>query len=154
MIDSLFLSERRSTPVNTLVWRLSSTAMLWQSSYSIWSFLCLLTLHQIPAASGIICDPGKYVLWFRPLWSVSTSDIVTCIVLSEWIYHAGEKATSDRNRCERCPEDQYNPAKTESKECHNCDPCGRSSFYYLACAITLLIGGLKLLLNMKLTFLS
>ncbi|KAM9483427.1 uncharacterized protein Hap1MRO34_008351 [Clarias gariepinus] len=70
--------------------------MLWQSSYSIWSFLCLLTLHQIPAASGIICDPG-------------------------------EKATSDRNRCERCPEDQYNPAKTESKECHNCDPCVSNS---------------------------
>lgn len=64
---------------------LTSAAMLWQSSYFIWSSLCLLILDQSHVSSGIMCKPGKSVLWFRYSWLLITSDVVTLVVLIEWM---------------------------------------------------------------------
>lgn len=62
------------------------------------------------------------------LWSVINSDVDFVLCCFNWldVCHVGEKATRSKTNCEPCPDGQYNHKHSESKECQNCDPCGKS----------------------------
>ncbi|XP_027002082.2 tumor necrosis factor receptor superfamily member 1B [Tachysurus fulvidraco] len=71
------------------------------------------------------------------IWSfLSLVTIYQDHVASEIVCKPGERATHSKTKCEPCPDNQYNPKKSSSIECQNCEPCGLHSYKILACTST------------------